>query len=160
MGWPFESDSGRDRSAPAVAAGGRRAAADEIATEMGDLFRKIAPETFAASQALRRARITTPGAPIRVPGATLAAWHRRLASIDQAHASIGRVHGANAARAAALEALAALRAACRDGELALTSPTASTRNHHSRQQQAEQGRLRAAVSTLTVELHQAGATHL
>jgi methylamine dehydrogenase accessory protein MauD len=144
----------------AAAAGGERAAANKIAGELGDLIRKIAPETFAASQALRTARITAPGKPIRVPAATQAAWQHRLHDIDQAHASIARVHGADPARKAALDALAVLRAACRAGELALTSPTAGKRNHYAKQQQADEGLLHAAIQTLTARLHQAGATHL
>ena len=137
-----------------------RAAANKIAGELGDLIRKIAPETFAASQALRRARIDAPGKPIRVPAAAKAAWHRRLHDIDHAHAKIARVHGADAARSAALHALGVLRAACRAGELALTSPTVSKRNHYAKQQQADEGRLHTAIQTLTARLHQAGATHL
>lgn len=148
-------------AAPAAfAAGGEHAAAGKIAGELGDLIRKIAPETFAASQALRGARITTPGKPIRVPTAALMTWHRRVHDIDQAHANISRVHGADAARKAALDALSVLRAACRDGELALTSSTASKRNHYAKQQQAADARLHAAIHTLTGQLHKAGATHL
>jgi methylamine dehydrogenase accessory protein MauD len=149
-------------AAPAAfaAGGGQRAAAEKIAAELGALIRKIAPEGFAANQALGNARIAAPGRPIRVPAATLAAWHRRLHDIDQAHAGITQVHGADPARAAALGALGVLRAACRAGELALTSPTASKRNHYAKQQQGDEGRLHAAIQTLTVQLHRAGATHL
>jgi methylamine dehydrogenase accessory protein MauD len=152
--------SGAAAAASAAAAGGERAAANKIGGELGDLIRKIAPETFAASQALRSARITAPGKPIRVPAATQAAWRRRLHDIDQAHASIARVHGADAPRKAALDALGVLRAACRAGELALTSPTVSKRNHYAKQQQAAERLLHAAIQTLTAKLHQAGATHL
>ncbi|HUO73939.1 MAG TPA: MauE/DoxX family redox-associated membrane protein [Solirubrobacteraceae bacterium] len=147
-------------AAASAAAGGERAAANKIAGELGDLIRKIAPETFAASQALRAARITTPGKPNRVPAATQAAWQRRLHDIDQVHASIARVHGADAGRTAALDALGLLRAACRAGELALTSPTAGKRNNYAKQQQADERRLHTAIQTLTARLHQAGATKL
>lgn len=146
-------------AAPAAPAG-ERAAAGKIAAELGALIRKIAPETIAASQALRGARITTPGKRIRGPAAALAAWHRRLHDIDRARANVRRVHGADAARNAALDALSALRAACRDGELALTSSSASKRNHYAKQQHADQARLHAAIHTLTGKLHDAGATHL
>lgn len=137
-----------------------RAAANKIAGEFGDLIRKIAPETFIASEALRHARIAAPGKPIRVPAAAKAAWHRRLHDIDHAQAKIAQVHGADAARTAALHALAVLGASCRAGELALTSPTLRKRNHYSRQQQADEGRLHSAVEALTAKLHQAGATQL
>lgn len=149
-------------AAPAASAAGRgqQAAADTIAGELGHLIRRIAPETFAASHALGSARIAAPGKPIRVPAATLAAWHRRLHDIDKTHASIARVHGADSARTAALDALGVLRAACRAGELALTSPTVTKRNQYTKQQQADEIRLHAAIQTLTTKLHQAGATHL
>ena len=146
--------------AASAAAGGERAAATKIAAELGDLIRKIAPETFAASQALRSARITAPGNPIRVPAATHAAWQRRLHDIDQALASIARVRGADAARKAALDALGVLRASCRAAELALTSPTAGKRNHYAEQQAADERLLSTAIQTLTARLQQAGATHL
>jgi hypothetical protein len=146
--------------AASAAAGGERAAANKIARALGDLIRKIAPETFAGSQALRGARITSPSKPIRLPAATQVAWHRRLRDIDQAHAAIAGVHGADAARKAALDALGVLRAACRAGELALTSPTASKRNHYAKQQVADERRLRTAIQTLTARLHQVGVIHL
>ena len=147
-------------AAASAAAGGQRAAATKIARDLGDLIHKIAPETFAGSHALRGARITAPGKPIRLPAATQAAWHHRLRDIDQAHAAIAGVHGADAARKAALDALGVLRAACRAGELALTSPTAIKRNHYAKQQLADERRLRTAVQTLTAKLHQAGVIHL
>jgi uncharacterized membrane protein YphA (DoxX/SURF4 family)/peroxiredoxin len=147
-------------AASAAGGGGEQAAANKIARDLGDLIRKIAPETFAGNQALRSARITAPGKPIRLPAATQAAWHRRLRDIDQAHASIARVHGADPARKAALDALGVLRAACRAGELALTSPTASKRNQYAKQQHADEGHLHTAIQTLTAKLHQAGAAHL
>jgi Methylamine utilisation protein MauE/AhpC/TSA family len=147
-------------AAASAAAGGERAAANKIARALGDLIRKIAPETFAGSHALRGARTTAPGKPIRLPAGTQVAWHRRFRDIDQAHAAIAGVHGADAARKAALDALGVLRAACRAGELALTSPTASKRNHYAKQQVADERRLRTAIQDLTSRLHQAGVIHL
>jgi methylamine dehydrogenase accessory protein MauD len=151
---------GAPAAAEAAAGGGERAAANKIASELGALIRKIAPETFAASQALSTARIVAPGKPIHIPAATRAAWHRRLRDIDQAHANIARVHGGDAARKAALHALDVLRAVCRAGELALTSPTASKRNHYAEAQQADERRLHTAIQTLTASLHHGGASHL
>ena len=147
--------------APTAAAdGNQRAAAARIAGELGDLILKIAPETFAAGQALRGARINAPGKPIPVPAAAQAAWHRRLLDIDRAHANVSGVSGAAASRAAALHALEVLRAVCRSGQLAITSPTAAKQSRYAKQQAAEERRLRAAVESLTVSLRQAGATHL
>lgn len=140
--------------------GGQRAAADKIARDLGGLIRKVAPETFAGSHALRGARITNPGKPIRLPAATQAAWHRRVQDIDQTRAAIAGVHGADAVRKAGLDALGALGAACRAGELALTSPTATKREHYAKQQLADERRLGAAIRTLTAKLHQAGVVHL
>jgi peroxiredoxin len=147
-------------AAASASAGGQQAAANKIARDLGDLIRKIAPETFAGSHALRSARITAPGKPIRLPAGTQAAWHRRLHDIDQAHTAIAGVHGADAVRKAALDVLGVLRVACRAGELALTSPTASKRNHYAKQQSADGRRLRTAIQTLTAKLHQAGVAHL
>lgn len=138
----------------------QRAAADKIAGEFGELIRKIAPETFTAGEALRHARIASPGKSIRVPAAAKAAWHRRLHDINHAHAKIAAIHGDDAARAAALHALGVLGAAYRAGELALTSPTARKRNQYAKQHQVDEGRLHAAVETLTAKLHQAGVTRL
>ena len=143
-----------------AATGAERVAATKIAGELGDLIRKIGPETFAAGQALRAARVSVPARPLRVPAATRTAWRQRLDDIDQAHAKIARVQGADASRKAALSALDVLRAGCRAGELALTSPRTAQRQHYARQQQAEGVRLHAAIQTLTVRLRQAGATHL
>jgi peroxiredoxin len=147
-------------AAASASTGGQRAAANKIARDLGDLIRKIAPETFAGSHALSGARITNPGKPIRVPAATQAAWHRRLHDIDQARAAIAGVHGADAVRKAGLDALGVLGAACRAGELALTSPTATKRDHYAKQQLADERRLRTAIETLTAKLHQAGVGHL
>jgi uncharacterized membrane protein YphA (DoxX/SURF4 family) len=147
--------------APAAVAGGnQRAAASEIASELGDLIRKIAPETFAAGQALHGARITAPGKSISIPAAAQAAWRRRLLDIDRAHTNISRVSGADASRTAALHALELLRVVCRSGQLAITSPTVAKQNQYAKQQAAEEGRLRAAVESLTTSLRRAGATHL
>ncbi len=144
----------------ATAAAGDRGAAKEIATALGNLLRDIAPQSFAASQALATARISAPGSSIRVPAAARAAWHRRLHDIDRAHASIARVHGADSVRQAALHALDVLRASCRDGELALTSPTAGKRSTYAKRQQADARLLDTAIGDLTARLHQAGATRL
>lgn len=147
--------------APAAAAtGNQRAAANSIAGELGDLIRKIAPETFAAGQALHGVRIAAPGKSVSIPAAAQAAWHRRLLDIDRAHASISQVSGAAASRTAALHALEVLRSVCRSGQLAITSPTAAKRNQYAKQQAAEEGRLRTAIEGLTASLHRAGATHL
>lgn len=143
-----------------AASGAERAAAIRIASELGALIRKIAPDTIAASRALDAARITTPGQPIRVPAATQTAWRRRLRDIDQAHTTIGHEHRAGAARTTALDALAALRAACHAGELALTSSTTAKRNHYAKQQHIDEARLGAAIKTLTAQLQKGGATHL
>lgn len=152
--------SGAAAASASASAGGQQAAANKIARDLGDLIRKIAPETFAGSDALRSARITAPGKPVRLPAATQAAWRRRLHDIDQAHTAIAGVHGADAVRKAALDVLGVLRVACRAGELALTSPTASKRNHYAKQQSADGRRLRTAIQTLTAKLHQAGVVHL
>jgi hypothetical protein len=114
----------------------------------------------AAGQALRSAPVGVPGKPLRVPAATQAAWRRRLHDIDGAHASIARVHGAETARKAALDALSVLRAACGAGELSLTSPTAGKRDHYAKQQQADERLLHTAIQTLTARLRRAGANHL
>jgi CBS domain containing-hemolysin-like protein len=143
-----------------AASAAERAAADKIAAELGVLIGKIAPETFAAARALRGARIAAPGKPLRVPAATRAAWHRRLDEIDRVSASVARVRGADAARGAALHALVLLRASCRAGELALSSATATKREHYAKQQQADEARLHAAIQALTAALHRAGATRL
>lgn len=137
-----------------------RTAANRIAGELGDLIVKIAPETFAAGQALRGARVASPGQAIAIPAAARTAWHRRLVDIDRAHANISRISGADASRTAALRALAVLRAASRSGQLAITSPTVAKQNHYAKQQAIEEGRLGAAVESLTATLHRAGATHL
>lgn len=144
----------------AVAKGSQRTAANRIAGELGDLIVKIAPETFAAGQALRGARVASPGQAIAVPAAARTAWHQRLVDIDRAHANISRISGADASRAAALRALAAVRAASRSGQLAITSPTVAKQNRYAKQQAIEQGRLGAAVKSLAATLHRAGATHL
>jgi hypothetical protein len=144
----------------ASGAGGERAAATRIAGELGDLIRKIGPETLTAAEALRAVRVSAPGQPLRVPAAVRAVWRRRGHDIDQAHVKVSGVQGADAVRKAALHVLDVLRAACRAGELALTSSTAATRDQHAKQQHAEGARLHAAIQTLTVRLRQAGATHL
>jgi uncharacterized membrane protein YphA (DoxX/SURF4 family)/thiol-disulfide isomerase/thioredoxin len=147
--------------AAAAAAGDRqRAPANKIAAELGDLIRNIGPETFAAQQALHGARITAPGKSIAIPAAAQAAWHRRLLDIDRTHATISRVSGADASRGAALHALEVLRAVCRSGQLALTSPTAAKRDHYAKQQAAQERRLRPAIERLTGSLQRAGATRL
>jgi hypothetical protein len=116
--------------------------------------------SFAAGQALRSKRITAPGGSIRVPAAAQAAWRHRLDDIDRADANIARVHGADTARTAALHALDVLRAGCRDGELALTSPTVARRNHYAKRQEADVAVLHNAIQILTARLHQAGARSL
>ena len=147
-------------AAASASAPGRQAAANKIARELGDLIRKIAPETFAGSNALRSARITAPGKPVHLPSATQTAWRRRLHDIEHARTAIAGVHGADAVRKAALDVLGVLRVACRAGELALTSPTASQRSQYAKQQSADGRRLRTAIQTLTAKLHQAGVAHL
>jgi peroxiredoxin/uncharacterized membrane protein YphA (DoxX/SURF4 family) len=147
-------------AASSSAAGGQHAAATKIARDLGNLIRTIAPETFAGSHALRGARITAPGRRIRLPAATQAAWHRRLHEIDQTHTAIAGVHGADAVRKAGLDVLGVLRAGCHAGQLALSSPTASQRNHYAKQQLANERRLRTATQTLIAKLHETGVAHL
>lgn len=139
---------------------GERAAATRIAGELGDLIRKIGPETLTAAEALHAVRISAPGPPLRTPADARAAWRQRRHDIDQAHVKVSGVQGADAARKAALHVLDVLLATFRAGELALTSPTAAKRNQHTKQQQVEGARLHSAIRALTVRLHQAGATHL
>ena len=119
-------------SPAAAAEGNERIGANRIAGELGELIRKIAPETFVAGQALHGTRVTASGKPISVPAAARAAWRRRLLDIDRAHASISRVSGADASRTAALHALEVLRTVCQSGQLAITSPTAATQNQHAK----------------------------
>jgi hypothetical protein len=147
-------------AAAAAVGDSQRAPANEIAAELGALIRNIGPETFAAQQALHGARITALGKSIAIPAAAQAAWHRRLLDIDRAHATISRVSGADASRGAALHALDVLRAVCRSGQLALTSPTAAKRDHYAKQQAAQERRLRPAIERLTGTLQRAGATRL
>jgi uncharacterized membrane protein YphA (DoxX/SURF4 family)/peroxiredoxin len=147
-------------SPAAAAEGNERIAANRIAGELGELIRRIAPETFVAGQALHGTRVTASGKPISVPAAARAAWHRRLLDIDRAHASISRISGADASRTAALHAVEVLRSVCQSGQLAITSPSAAKQNQHASQQAAEEVRLRTAVERLTASLQRAGATHL
>jgi hypothetical protein len=142
------------------ARGGEHAAATVIASELGDLIAKVAADTFAAGHAIAGARTTKPSASIRIPAAAKAAWKRRLHHIDQAHARIAAVHGADPVRTAALHTLETLRSSCRAGELALTSSTPAERSHYAKRQQADEGRLHSATESLTAKLSHAGVAHL
>ena len=94
-----------------------------------------------AGHAIGAAWMTTQSGSIRIPTTAEAAWKQRLHHIDQAHARIAAVHGADRVRTAALQMLETLRSSCRAGELALTSSTAGERSRCAKRQQADQGRL-------------------
>jgi thiol-disulfide isomerase/thioredoxin/uncharacterized membrane protein YphA (DoxX/SURF4 family) len=146
--------------APAASGASARTAAEQISAELGHLSRKILPAGFAANQALRSARITTPGKPVPVPPAALTAWHQRLHDIDQAHARITNVNGAADARAAALDVLSVLRQACQNTELAISSSSPTKRAYYARAQQRNTEHLQHTLQPLINRLRKAGATHL